>query len=55
MFMANLGFSLLEEDLDVVLGAGFVRGEEYRYKLTVHGRAFFKQIGHFHERSSDQL
>ncbi len=47
---ANLSFGLLEKYLGVVLGAGFVRVEGCRYKLTKRGREFLKQYNHFKER-----
>lgn len=47
---ANLSFSLLEKYLRVVLGAGFVRVEGCRYKLTERGREFLKQYRRFRER-----
>ena len=50
MVGANLSFSLLEKYLGVVLGAGFVRVEGCRYKLTERGREFLKQYNHFKER-----
>jgi predicted transcriptional regulator len=47
---ANLSFGLLEKYLDVVLGAGFVRVDGRRYKLTERGRKFLKQYKLFNER-----
>ena len=50
MNMARLSFSLLEKYLGVVDGAGFVRIENSRYKLTEHGQEFIRQYRHFNER-----
>jgi predicted transcriptional regulator len=50
MVGANLSFSLLEKYLGVVSGAGFIRIEGCRYKLTARGREFLKQYTHFKER-----
>jgi len=47
---ANLSFSLLEKYLRVVVGAGLVRVEGCRYKLTEQGREFLKQYKLFRER-----
>jgi predicted transcriptional regulator len=50
MLGANLSFKLLEKYLRVVLGAGFVRVEGCRYKLTERGREFLKRYRRFRER-----
>ena len=50
MVMANLSFSLLEKYLSIVAGAGFIRVEGDKYKLTERGREFLKQYRLFNER-----
>jgi predicted transcriptional regulator len=50
MFRAGLSSSLLNKYLDIILDAGFIRIENYRYYLTLRGREFLKRYRLFEER-----
>ena len=50
MFGAGLSFSLLGKYLDIVLRAGFIQNQNYRYHTTERGYEFLKQYKRFEER-----
>jgi predicted transcriptional regulator len=50
MLSARLSFALLEKYLKLVTESGFVRVEDFRYRLTERGREFLKQYRSFEDR-----